>query len=275
MPKEPGEPQLEGEKQEPKRLFDLKDFLVEPKTDYTDLIEKAKKDWDESMKYAGLYDGAGLNASYADVMAYGLLVKPEEVIKNKKYIQKKEEVRAFLKDKLKGKILVDLGSGMGFIRGALMPESWGGKSSMQKIAQELNASVCIGVDKYTYNCECAIGKPTDPSVDLARKEEVEEGTQTVLVSADMLDFLSRLPDSSVCITINGVDSRVIKNEEYHRALAKEIERVVGKNGVVFGVNSSSLSIINRAIKDKPNEISFKIADCPELYSDAMVFEKRK
>ena len=54
MPKEPGEPQLEGEKQEPKRLFDLKDFLVEPKTDYTDLIEKAKKDWDESMKYAGL-----------------------------------------------------------------------------------------------------------------------------------------------------------------------------------------------------------------------------
>lgn len=272
------EPQLGQEPTDKKEGdFDLASFLVEPKTNYTELIEKAKKDWDVSMKYAGYSYGDGLSASNADAVIPYFLREPGHVSSDETESGRLKDKKAidFLKSKIKGKILLDVGSGMSFKRGALLPEYWGGESSVQRLAKKMGASVCIGVDKYTDTCEKATGKPTDPSFDLTRGKKIGKGTQVVMVSADILDFLSRLPDNSVCMTINGIDNRVIENQEYHQALAKEMMRVLAKDGLIFGVNSDSLGFIKEEIEKGSDNSSIKQVKSPKTSFDALFLKKEK
>jgi hypothetical protein len=136
-----------------------------------------------------------------------------------------ESARAFLKERLAGKILVDLG---------------GGESrSMESLAQMLGVSVYIRVDVYFQS------SLVDEHGRLADRGKMEPDGEMMVyhVKSDMLEFLSRLPDSSVCVTINGIDMSVIHSEAYHQALAKEIVRVLAPDGVIFGRLSESLNLL--------------------------------
>lgn len=71
------------------------------------------------------------------------------------------------------------------------------------------------------------------------------------IRADMLDFVSRIKDSSVNIVINGIDEYIISVKKYHEALAQEIFRVTKKNGVIFGNRSNCLVVALKSIKNDP------------------------
>lgn len=61
--------------------------------------------------------------------------------------------------------------------------------------------------------------------------------QTMLVKADMLQFLSRLQPGFCSITLNGIDAMVLNDHEYWAALSNEMARVVPLGKLVFGVRS--------------------------------------
>lgn len=66
------------------------------------------------------------------------------------------------------------------------------------------------------------------------------GTEPVYVQADMLEFMSYVPDESVNIVINNIDDIIIKDRQgnYNKALAHEIQRAARTGGAIFGMDSS-------------------------------------
>ena len=65
----------------------------------------------------------------------------------------------------------------------------------------------------------------------------------------MLRYVSKLPDNSCNIVVNGIDSCIAGASAYIDLLCKHIERVA-RNGVVFGINS-------RPIFSRLKELGFK------------------
>lgn len=136
------------------------------------------------------------------------------------------EVPGFLRKKTMGKILIDLGAG--------------GGHRMQDLAKKIGAKVYIKVDKTFGKDET----PFDPSNDLSAGK-MDGEMQVVTIKDDLLDFISRIPDGSVCITINGINSSLIEGGDYHDELAEEIGRAMHPDGVVFGRSSDCLTILSR------------------------------
>ena len=247
----------------PKQGFDLGQFLVEPKTDYTGLI-KSVDDKGLTLEEYRRLDNFGRemeHTPYADEMVGALLGKKGMFFKNGRTEEgKKETERAlsFLKEKLKGKVLVDLGSGI--------------DNSIFRLAIATDPSVFIGVDKFA-------GR------DLSHLSE-EGGMQAAGAKSDMLDFISRMPDNSANVTINGIDMNIIGEEKYHEALIREIIRVLPAGGIVFGRNSGSLTAAEDVLLKRKGRIdvdeetrrmvesSFRHVDFPKMSSDSpVVLEK--
>lgn len=134
--------------------------------------------------------------------------------------RKKEIYSKFLEDispNLKGNRLIDLGCGKTI-------------QYMLEIARRTGALEYIGVDK--------AHKPT------FHVDEKDDLTITTY-KEDMLRFLSSQPDNSANITINGIDYCIIDpsegiNKEYFDLLAEEINRVSGKDHIVFGIESPNI-----------------------------------
>ncbi|MFA5022851.1 MAG: hypothetical protein WC385_02430 [Candidatus Paceibacterota bacterium] len=124
-----------------------------------------------------------------------------------------------LKSKFNGGTLVNLGAG-----------------TPSPFLEILDNGTIINVDKYAFG-HSGIKK----SIELVKMyTEKEGGVDSFCVSADMLDFISRLPSNSVNIEVDGVDYDIIHNPEYHKALAREILRVTKKGGLVIGTQSNPL-----------------------------------
>lgn len=142
-----------------------------------------------------------------------------------KIIRNKEasEVVGFLKGKIKGYPVVDLGGGL--------------HGHVESLTIELEASDYIQVDKFI-----AEKSKLDPFINLwANSGKVKQGeTYAALVQADMLDFISRIPDGSANFFINGIDMLIIDDRNYHKALVSELTRATRIGGVVCGVNSEVL-----------------------------------
>lgn len=230
----PAEAKTEGtiriEKEKP---FSLKDFLVQPKTDYGQLIDE---EWIKQGRNIERSFGEALYQEFGDQMAMSLweyLRGSDKMEINKEY----EKTLEILREKISGRILVDLGSGPSFY--------------MQALAHSLRVKVYIRVDLFAIGDENL--KP-DPSADLEddewRKhdEELFPGLTHAQVKADMLDFISRVPDESVCVTISGIDRNIIGDQRYHDALAREIIRVLIPGGLVFGTSAGCLEVITDVLK---------------------------
>ncbi len=157
-----------------------------------------------------------------------------------------EEIKKYFDEALPGSVVCDLGGHNG--------------GSIEVLAASRNADLFINVDKYPRGH--VDDTPVDAKRGVFKNSEYKSGiTDTVLVEgvhknidvrADMLDFVSRLKDSSVNISINGIDTDLIPDDEYHKSLAKEILRATKQGGIVFGNNSEALQIIEEMIRADAN-----------------------
>jgi len=160
----------------------------------------------------------------------------------------------YLREKLKGKWLLDLGSGSG---------------GMKDVARILGVSRYIGVDKYPGRKESGSGYK-----DIVLKESANGSTIEVAVaSGDMLQFIARLPSESVNITINGIDVSIINDESYYKALATEIARVTPSGGIVFGVNAEVFRYLDQSVFE-PLIGSIFINDSDHTETGANIFIKK-
>jgi hypothetical protein len=128
-----------------------------------------------------------------------------------------------IKNKFKGKPLVDLGAG--------------GSALGFQIAVMLGASAYIGVEPYNtfrladtldYEIHDARGKHL-----LVREKMKFHTPPFTVVSEDSLKFLKRLPDKSVNILSSGTDNNILPNEEYAVMNAKEIARVLDSAALFY------------------------------------------
>lgn len=150
-----------------------------------------------------------------------------QVAFNEKYEQLRSEQVARLKEVLDGHALLDLGAGK---------DGW----RMAKFATDtLGTRKYVGIDfsgevtkVADFRYQMRFGEKPDPEV-------IE------FIESDMLTFLSKQPDNSAAITLNGIDDVIIDpkvagNEKYLEALVREVVRVAGDDNVVFGFNSEDI-----------------------------------
>lgn len=211
--------------------FTLEKFQIEPKTDYDNLISRTNESSNVTEEFHN--DRWELATDHISDCVDAIAGKHrtgtyrEEL--DIEMSTRSENARAFLKERLAGKILIDLG---------------GGESrSMESLAQMLGALAYIKVDVYFQS------SLADKYGRLANNGKLEANGEMEVyhVKSDMLKFLSTIPDNSVCVTINGIDMSVIHSEEYHKALASEIMRVLIPDGIIFGRLSDSLDLIRGSL----------------------------
>ena len=194
-----------------------------------------------------------------------------------------EKVRVYLKEKLAGGTLVDLGGGT---EEALV---------MRAIARMCDVHTYLSVDIqgpdfkpwprfYDYvppyeklikqhpRWDPYVGRRFKPLPEISylpqevRKKPIDE----YIVTSDMLDFVARLPDNSSNFVANGIDFLTSCDEgyDYRENLLREIVRAMRQGGVLFGVSQElgpfGLHKFSDQLKDKPSEFG---------YGDAMIVEK--
>ena len=156
--------------------------------------------------------------------------------KKKKPLEWKNDLendRKFLHSKVQGSILVDLGS-------ALL--------RMEPLAHAFGASGYVGVDKFLASDVLAYNPLRNGTAYLnAMYGKQYDQRQVAFVRADMLDFASRLPASSVNFTLNGIGQQILGHRDedveqrYAEDLAREIYRATRKGGIIFGTNFHRVS----------------------------------
>lgn len=166
--------------------------------------------------------------------------------------------RDYFNKKLQNSLLIDIGGGAGQL--------------METVAKK------FGVDEYI-NVDIQIGKPRDPYIGYARtdadysflsEEERKQTMQGLDVSADMLDFVARIPNNSANFVLNGIDMYVILTPKYREALFNEIVRAAKIGGILFGTGSDIWKADPR-LKSTVDQLGFE----KRRDSDKKVFEKIK
>lgn len=141
-----------------------------------------------------------------------------------------------------GHLLVDCGAGK---------EYW-----MRKFAHEFHVGLLFEID-----------------VAYQRPKMIASGSPPIRIlfqKGDMLDALSRLPSACGNISINGIDGTLIENQEYHKALAHEIERVLQPGGIVFGFQSD----VRRYIETSLVLTSLRLNSVRSAYIEYFVCKKQ-
>ena len=162
------------------------------------------------------------------------------------------ELLGVLKEKTKGQILIDLGSSdattgytvsvlLGF-KGYIGVDKFLGKSLKHRLGNVTMESIkerylnMIGLD-----CFDAIKDKSLIDALKSRSAEVLSETQLIpasTVEEDMLTFLQRLPDDSVCVLTSGLN---VINYNYSKEVAKELQRVISPAGMWMTFSSGMLS----------------------------------
>ncbi len=158
--------------------------------------------------------------------------------------RQREELVSFLLAKLKDELVVEIGArSMGYIA---------------RIADQAKAAAYIAVDAYVEP-----KKSKDPHVVIEADDM--KNIQSIQIQADMLDFLSKLPDNSVTVVMNGIADFI--DTQYAEALAKEATRVAKKGSLIFGNHSSPLPILakNKNLLLKNQEL--------KIWNPTYVYEK--
>jgi SAM-dependent methyltransferase len=166
-----------------------------------------------AMPSAGSY-GFSRNENNPNLFPHAMImgIHPESEIDVKSDLAKNLPL---LREKLAGKVLVDLGCGMGMsVRIAL------------KFAAACGVAHYVGIDlghqEYFKDGKAFVSS------------HMPSGMEITLFQEDMLEFAKCLLDGSVNVLINGIYPEIIRDRKYQMALSQEIARVVYKGGVVFG-----------------------------------------
>lgn len=138
----------------------------------------------------------------------------------KKYCEKfSPELYTYLRKKLEGSMVVNLGSG--------------DEAAVSKKILEFNPDMVVNVDN-------------------ENRDKVKEfKPKWLTVGDDALNFTSQLPDDSCSFILSGFDSIIMPNEDYQKALFQEIIRSTKTGGVIFGNKSRALELLDQ------NESGFK------------------
>lgn len=165
-------------------------------------------------------------------------------------------LRAYFEKKLQGTPLIDVGGGI--IEWSFIPT----------LAKKTNAGIYINVDRIlrdSYGVPNHEKDPQDPYTgflssvsEYSFKEwptpKEPQPLKIIEVQADVLDFVSRIPDGSCNFSVNGLDISVIPVEEYEKALIRELVRATKVGGIIFGINSCVLPQKNKQFKLKHKEL---------------------
>jgi len=157
-----------------------------------------------------------------------------------------EKVRDYFKKKLFDQILVDVGGG-------------GSNQVMRNLAKKFGVKTYINVD-IAHGGKLAphIAKHKEPQVNDFWQLPPEERTKPMdeyLVTADMLDFVARLPNNSCNFALNGIELEVLSlgqpelGTEYGKALFAEIVRATKVDGTIFGVESEIWDIDDQRLSE--------------------------
>lgn len=171
-------------------------------------------------------------------------------------IMTQSDVQSVFKEKLSGHILVNLG---------------GQRTPLEEFrANGKYPAVVINVDQYSI---------TEPGTNVdAGRSDIQfiaaatrrvGNTPVLTVKADLLEFMSRVQSGSANIEIDGIDTAVISDWEYHSALADEILRAVPVGGICFGNKAQVLDYdLGMRLDGQTKQL------LPELPWPFMIFEKR-
>ncbi|MFA4852106.1 MAG: hypothetical protein WC924_02230 [Candidatus Gracilibacteria bacterium] len=162
----------------------------------------------------------------------------------------------FFRQHLSGQNLIDLGGGTG---------------SMGEVATGLNSGVYVNVERAPFESS-EITNPLVPIFSESKNNFLQMG-----VHSDMLDFVSRMKDSVGNFTINGIDTIIVNDMHYNRALAHEMIRATRKGGLIFGTSSDALVYIDFLIKKggvalttiDPKKLGLQVDD------ETFIFEKTR
>jgi SAM-dependent methyltransferase len=125
-------------------------------------------------------------------------------------------------DRLKGAAVVELGCGPGI-------------RTFQRLLRRHPPRYYIGVDHGNDFGERDSGEVLGLGSYAELRTCSRDPVDGVLVRADMLDLLSRLPDSFGSVVLNGIDDRIVESKSpYGHALMHEIGRTTAIGGVVLG-----------------------------------------
>ena len=196
-----------------------------------------------------------------------------------------EKLRTYLKEKLAGGTLVDLGGGT---EEALV---------MRAIARRCDVQTYLSVDlrgpdfkpwprfydhvpsyekliKQYQRWDPYIGKRFKPlpAVSYLSPEVRMKTIDEYMVTSDMLDLVARLPDNSSNFVANGIDFLTSCEEgyEYREDLLREIIRAMRQGGVLLGVSQELGPFGLNEYGDQLNDMSSKFG-----FGDGMIVEKVK
>lgn len=131
-----------------------------------------------------------------------------EILEDVISLQRREK---FFDNKLRGKILVDLGAGSA--------------SHVRKIAEKFGVSFLLEVENQF------------PNKSTGWKDVSRNNLRIIRFREDMLSALARMPDASSNITLNGIDFLILPEGAYRKAVYQEMQRVLAPDGIVFGFGS--------------------------------------
>lgn len=172
-------------------------------------------------------------------------------IKDRQDLSIVRDMYDFLRKHLAGKVLVSLGAVETPLSGALA---------------ETPPKVIINVDRY----DDRIGPreaPLDPYMVTTVKHEPNSAVEWN-VKADLLDFVSRLPDNSVNLQLDGIDTVIIDDERFHRMLAQELIRVLRPGEILLGNHVDAFDEVAR----DPRLIQHRIG-LLDIFRETQIFEK--
>ncbi len=229
-------------------LSDLVDTQRQLSREYASLIER------QEQKLAQGSLAAIADDEYAERWSFLVSKSADEYLQkfqgseDYEYVkQDYETLDQLFQRRLLNSLLIDLGSGHGF---------------MESIAYKYKLGTYIQVDRNSrYLDEASL--PPDPQV--AIQDIVIGDLQRIRVKADMLDFLAHLRPNTINFTLNGIDLLIIDNVNYHNALAQEILRVAQNGSLIFGVDSHALELFSRHTDAENSELKECFVDeLPEM-----------
>jgi len=168
---------------------------------------------------------------------------------------KENELSKFLEVHLRGQLLIDLGAGTG--------------RTVGDICRIFGVKDYVSVDRHYMDFPNKL-----ESSDISYREEESEGLHEILVNSDMLDFISRMPDNRGNFILNGIDSWVIRENDYFEALAKELIRTTKKDGIIFGIESDITYPLNALIKKFKQDSPIEVPDVKLVSGNSFLYRKK-
>ncbi|MEK7561739.1 MAG: hypothetical protein AAB541_02655 [Patescibacteria group bacterium] len=127
-----------------------------------------------------------------------------------------------LLSRIRGRIVLDLGCGIRWLE-------------FEEFLKKYEPSAYVGVDIWAPYGYRPYNEIPDLGIVTPLGDQEGDVLPGALIKGDMLEAISRMPDKSCCIALNGVDAFILPPSPYRRELEKEMVRVVSDEGIIFGV----------------------------------------